>query len=567
MIASLALLTILLAGIVILISKRANKSTFREEKTNNLKQFFQYSVLFGLLIVVAVGFAGLLGRIFNRSTFVLADESALARYSAFVIVGLPLLLGIANWLRRQHQQNTKEKESLAWNFYLTVTSIVALIAWASALNQLLRWIFADEFISSQSFSVFIVWILIWVIHLRFAWKNADPQKIQLSFLLGSFIGAVVGIVAVSTILSTALRALMITRETKLIESNLNSLIYGLIYLSIAAIIWITYWIRFAITSEKTVLWFTYLIIVAIGGTLITAVSTLSTSVYQIIVWLIGEPVEKTFSSHFQNMPTLASVALTTLFVWWYHKSVLKEINVGKRNDVNRTYDYLIAAIGLVAATTGFTTVLVSLIESLAVASLITGGSAINTLLLALTLIAVGAPFWFIHWNRVQKLITYQDLDEQKSPVRRVYLFLLFGVSGIAAIVSAILVVYFVFEDSFSGGLSLETLRKLRFPLAILISTAVISGYHWLVFRVDRELDLADAIEPDNIYVISPLDKDLADWLKKNARGKSKVWIDLDSKAEPFDRAELFQLIKSSHSKTIFVINHNGKPQIINVGNE
>ncbi|MGA1449327.1 MAG: DUF5671 domain-containing protein, partial [Candidatus Nanopelagicales bacterium] len=328
MIPSKALLTILLAGIVILISKRANQSTFREEKTNNLKQFFQYSVLFGLLIVVAVGFAGLLGRIFNRSTFVLADESALARYSAFVIVGLPLLLGVANWIRRQHQQNTKEKESLAWNFYLTVTSIVALIAWASALNQLLRWIFADEFISSQSFSVFIVWILIWVIHLRFAWENADPQKIQLSFLLGSFIGAVVGIVAVSTILSTALRALMITRKTNLIESNLNSLIYGLIYLAIAAIIWITYWIRFAITFEKTVLWFTYLIIVAIGGSLITAVSTLSTSVYQIIVWLIGEPVEKTFSSHFQNMPMLASVALTTLFVWWYHKSVLKEINVG-----------------------------------------------------------------------------------------------------------------------------------------------------------------------------------------------------------------------------------------------
>ncbi len=567
MIASLALLTILLTGIVILISKRATKSTFREENTNNLKQFFQYSVLFGLVIVVAVGFAGLLGRIFNRSTFVLADESALARYSAFVIVGLPLLLGIANWLRRQHQQNTKEKESLAWNFYLTVITIIALIAWASALNQLLRWIFADEFISSQSFSVFIVWILIWVIHLRFAWKNADPQKIQLSFLIGSFIGAVVGIVAVSTILSTALRALMITRETNLIESNLNSLIYGLIYLSIAAIIWITYWIRFAITSEKTVLWFTYLIIVAIGGSLITAVSTLSTSVYQIIVWLIGEPVEKTFSSHFQNMPTLASVALTTLFVWWYHKSVLKEINVGRRNDVNRTYDYLIAAIGLVAATAGFTTVLVSLMESLAVASLITGGSAINTLLLALTLIAVGAPFWFIHWNRVQKLITYQDLDEQKSPVRRVYLFLLFGVSGIAAIVSAILVVYFVFEDSFTGGLSIETLRKLRFPLAILISTAVISGYHWLVFRTDRELDLADAIEPDNIYVISPSDKDLADWLKKNTSGKSKVWIDLDSKAEPFDRAELLQLIKSSRSKTIFVLNHDGKPQIINVGNE
>jgi hypothetical protein len=36
MIASLALLTILLAGIVILISKRANQSTFREEKTNIL---------------------------------------------------------------------------------------------------------------------------------------------------------------------------------------------------------------------------------------------------------------------------------------------------------------------------------------------------------------------------------------------------------------------------------------------------------------------------------------------------------------------------------------------------
>lgn len=567
MIASLVLLTILLAGLAIIVSRFSGKNLEKEDKTNNLKQFFQYFVLFGLLAVVAVGLAGLLGRILNQATYVLSDQSALARYSSFVIVGVPLLIGVANWLRKQHQQNSKEKESLAWNFYLTSVLIISLIAWVSALNQILRWIFTDELFSNQSLSVFLVWSAIWLIHFKFAISHADTKKIQLSFLIGSFIGAIIGIFAISTLFSTALRALFITREINLIDTNLNSLVHGLIYLALAAIIWITYWLRFAIKSEKTSLWFIYLIIVAIGGSLITAVSTLSTALYQVLVWLIGDPIEKTFNSHFQDLPILFSVALATLIVWWYHKSLLREISVEVRSDVNRSYDYLIAAIGLVAAAAGFITVMVSLIESLAVASLITGGSAINTLLLALTLIAVGAPLWFIHWNRAQNLIKNQDPEEQRSQVRKVYLFILFGASGIAAIVSAILVVFLIFEDLFTGGLDIETLRKIRYPLAILISTGLIAGYHWVIFRAERDLMLTSATEPDNIFVISPPDQELANWLKKNLRSKSRVWIDLDSKDQPFDREELFNLIKASSAKSIFIVNQQGRPQIINVGKE
>ena len=567
MIISLVFISLLFVGLAILISRLSGKNLHKENKTNNLKQFFQYSVLFGLLTITAVGLAGLLGRIFNSATFVLADQSALARYSAFVIVGIPILIGVSSWLRRQHLQNAEEKDSLAWNFYLTLVLVISLIAWASALNQIMRWLFTDEQVSNQSLAIFIVWGAIWLIHLRFALKHSDSKKIQLAFLIGSFIGAVIGIVAVSTLLSTAIRALLITRDVNLIDTNLNSLIHGLIYLGIATLIWITYWIKIASKSTKSTLWFTYLLIVAIGGSLITAVSTLSSSAYQIMVWLIGEPVEKSFNSHFQGLPVLLSVGVSTLVVWWYHNSVLKEISSNERTEVNRAYDYLIALIGLIAAAAGITTIVVSLIESLTLSSLITGGSAINTLLSALTLIAVGAPLWLIHWQRVQVLIKKQDLVEIRSQSRKVYLFVLFGVSGIAAIISAILVVFFIFEDLFTGDMNLDTLRRIRIPLAILISTGLVSFYHWIIFKEERALVSEADTEPEFINVISPPDDELSNWLKQNFRGKFNIWIDADSSFGPFDRGELLNLISSSKSRNIFIVSQQGKPQIINVVKE
>ena len=564
MIASIVIL-ILIASLAVVLFKRFTKSTNqRSSESNSIKQFFQYLLLFGLLIIVGVGFSGLLARVFNQSNFIVADQAALARYTAFIIVGFPILLGLSWWIKNQHQNDPRQKNSTAWNFYLTSILITSVLVLISALNQVLRWVFSTVEFSSQALSQALVWGTIWIIHIYLGNKFANSEKLQLHYLIGSFIGLIIGIVGLSTLISTAVRSILISENASLIDTNLDNLAHSLIYLFLAVLVWGIYWVKNARVFEKSELWLLYVLIIVIGGSLITAISTATSILYQVLVWFIGNATEKLAVTHFQEIPSLVALAIATGLVWWYHKLLLLQEKNQSRSEINRSYDYLISAIGLIAAAAGFTVIFVSLIEALSVATLVVGGGAINTLLLALTLIAVGAPVWFIHWNRTQTLVKSEDLPEQTSQIRKIYLFLLFGIGGVAAVTSLIAAVFALFEDLFTTGAALGTLRTMRFPLGILLTTAVIAGYHWLIFKREKDTLLAEVVGPRFIYLISPIDEQISEWLKKNTKAKFRVLFEVDSQEPIIDRAKLLTLLENANSKTVIITNEQGKLKLINV---
>lgn len=84
-----------------------------------LRRFFQFLLLYGLLVVVAVGLSELLGRLLERGTLVSAYQTGLARSLAFTIVGVPLLVVVAVWSRRRFRQVQGEASSVAWSLYVT----------------------------------------------------------------------------------------------------------------------------------------------------------------------------------------------------------------------------------------------------------------------------------------------------------------------------------------------------------------------------------------------------------------------------------------------------------------
>ena len=90
---------------------------------HTVRRFFQYLVLYGLLVVVAVGLSGLLGRLLDRDVLVSADEAQLARDLAFTVVGVPLFAGVALWSRRRLADDPAEARSLGWAFYVTAASL------------------------------------------------------------------------------------------------------------------------------------------------------------------------------------------------------------------------------------------------------------------------------------------------------------------------------------------------------------------------------------------------------------------------------------------------------------
>lgn len=105
----MSLLSILLflaipAGLVVLIVlavRSRGQTTNTETGTRGVRRFFQYLLLFALVVVAAIGVSDLLGRLFGADAF----DDSLALPLAFALVGVPLACLIAWWTRRTMHQD------------------------------------------------------------------------------------------------------------------------------------------------------------------------------------------------------------------------------------------------------------------------------------------------------------------------------------------------------------------------------------------------------------------------------------------------------------------------------
>src|SRR5450830_1320783 len=104
-----------------------NRGGGQRNDARSVRRFFQYLLLFGLLIVAAVGLSELLGLPFQQTTLAGDNSSAVARALTFTVFGIPMFLLLAAWSRRHLQRDPDEAQSVGWAFYLTVAPLTALI--------------------------------------------------------------------------------------------------------------------------------------------------------------------------------------------------------------------------------------------------------------------------------------------------------------------------------------------------------------------------------------------------------------------------------------------------------
>jgi uncharacterized membrane protein YidH (DUF202 family) len=220
---------------------------------------------------------------------------------------------------------------------------------------------------------------------------------------------------------------------------------------------------------------------------VAAITAASLAAYSVLVWLVGDPRAASAAEHFDTLPGQLATGLVGLVVWWYHRALLDAERTPERTEVRRVYEYLLAAIGLLAAGAGLVVLVVTVVEALAAgADVLVGASAVNTLLGALVLLVVGLPVWWRHWSRAQRARSEQPAAEVVSPTRRAYLLVLFGVTGLTSVVTVMTLVYLVLQDALASGVDVETLRSVRFAVGILVTTSLLAAYHWTIFRADRD---------------------------------------------------------------------------------
>ena len=549
-------LLIMIAVVVLVIRKVSKRATSSSNTAQPVRLFFQYALAFGLFMIVTVGLAGLLSRALDVSNIVNADQSSLASNLAFVVVGGPLLAGIIIWLRNSLRENPSEGHGLIPTFFATLAAIVSLLVFLSSAIAALHDVISGDEVLGSTLGRTIVWGTALILVLKISNSVIPKNDFRIQYFVGSFITALAALIGLVQVLGGVL-ALLLSQQTFFDTQKLalvspdNPIGIGLGTLVMSGALWIYYWIKNANTNKSDTLWLAYVLIAGVGGTLVIAITSLSISLYQVLVWFVGEPASQNAGEHFASIPQSVATAFAGFLFWWYHKSLLPYES--ERTDVQRTYEYLVSAISLIASAIGISIVIVALIESLTSQVQLAGAGAINTLLGAGTVIVVAGPVWWHFWSRIQSIARAESNAELSSPVRRIYLFLLFGVGGIVAIVSLITIVVQLFDGILSSNLGANTFSEMRFAIGILISTGIVAGYHWEIYRHEKSVEVSFATTATNVLLVGPTSPELIQKLKAATGAKVSFLQRADASELVWPTEHVIELVAQSKEPDLLIL--------------
>jgi hypothetical protein len=212
----------------------------------------------------------------------------------------------------------------------------------------------------------------------------------------------------------------------------------------------------------------------------------------------------------------------------------------------------VSAISLIASTVGIAIIIVAIFESFT-SSIIVGDAAINRLLGAVTVILVSGPVWVRFWSRIQRFTKTSEQEELASPIRRIYLFLLFGVGGIAAIISLITVVFQIFDGILSSTFGNATLNEMRFALGILISTGIVAAYHWEIYRHEKDIDVSFGAQTKSVLLVGPTSPELIQKLKAATGAKVSFLQRADASELVWPTEHVIELVAQSKEHDLLIL--------------
>jgi hypothetical protein len=519
-----------------------------------VRGFFQYAVTYGLLIVVATGVSGLLGWLVPGGRVIVSDAAELARNLSFTVVGGPLLALMLLWTRRRLAKDPGEAQSPALGFFVMAATLTALGVGLAALNTVLAWAIGgpgDRIDAARALPQLLVWGGVWLALWRVHMTYSTPNITRVHHIIGSLVTGIISVVGLAFLVGQLLKRAAGIGGDALLDYGTSSLAGILPVVIVGLLGWSVYWLWTGSRQEQDTLWLAYVLLAGVGAGFVMVVASASTVLYRLLVWWLGDPSSSDARIHFSGTPTAIGVAAAGTLWWAHHRSFLGERK--QRNEVVRVYEYLMSGISLVAAAVGLSIVVVAAIEALVRGSLLTRSGAVNTLLAATTLLAVGAPLWWWFWSRVQQSVAHDREHELASPTRRIYLYVLFGVGGIAAIVSLLVAVYQLFNDIISGVLGGSTVRDMRFALGVLVSTALIAAYHRSVFRHEREVDVDFGGRSRSVLLIGPDDHAAVREIAKLTGAKVQHWKRVDADGVAWNPSQVASLVEQAEDGDVVVV--------------
>lgn len=566
----------LVIGLVVLLIVRASRrhadasASGAPTESHAIRRFFQYLLLFGLLMVAGIGTTNLLARLFGSTTRSTApppfqggpDPSVLlAQDLAFTVVGIPLVGLIAAWTWRSHRRDPDESRSALYATYVTLTALTALLVTALALEALVAAALHRPHLEADAAARVVVWGAIWLVHWMLAGRTLPAPHRHPHLVLGAMVGLVLVTTGFVMLLGTSLD--LLARPGAVIGAG-GDLARGAGLFLAGTLAWMRYWVTAAAGAPRDPLWLIHVLVLGVGGGLVLALASASVLLWDTLVWFVGDPATPVAVQHFAGATTLFASVLAGALVWWYHRTALARAGTTGRTEVQRVYEYLVSAIGLAASAAGVGTVLVALVESVT-PGIDLGMSVRNTLLAAVTLLVVGVPVWLTFWTSIRRKVAADPPTEIASRTRRVYLALLFGLTGVAAAIALIVVAVMLLQDVVEGRVSGVTLRSMRYGLGVLVAAAAVSVYHGAVWREDRTIEPVRRPEapPRRIVLVGPATPGLADDLAQATGARVELWSTTDGPRR-WDREALVTALDAHPGTNVLVLAEDGPPQVLDV---
>lgn len=437
---------------------------------------------------------------------------------AMTVIGGPLWFFFWRAIQRRVKGNEEEigavTRKLFLNFILLVTALMAVIAASDFLKWLLAGLPAVE-LSSGGLATAIVAGIIWFYHWRVAEVEGQPSQLARTlrrwyiYILAGF-GLVWLAVGLVQLFNSIVVALPVWGNS-IVQTNFWN---DTTQLSMAQIIfggltWYLHWFRMVREDYDSILRQVYFYVLTISGGAITALVALIILLYRIFVWMFGGTLSGA-SARIAAGPPLRFLGwavptiIVGLAIWSYHLQKAQE-EAGsieeKRQSAQRVYLYLMSFLGLGILATGLC-IFLGMFLDFGTSLTSTAGWWRNQLAVSLSLLVVGTPLWLYYWNIILKRLQANGMDEWLVLSRRIYLYVIVGVSIVLLAADLVNIIYQLLRGILQGNLGTDFLHNSKWSLQTLIVAALLLWYHWQLLRADQRRGVEAAVVRKSVILLA-----------------------------------------------------------------
>lgn len=439
-----------------------------------VRRLILYILLFVLVSIAASGASQLLGLIITPTS---EDDSGrttgLALALAFVLIAAPLTFVLWHSLAKR-LLDSEENSAPAWGLYMAAMYVTSLIVASTALFSLLGNVAFGYTEGWQSkLSTALIWAGVWWWQVRIIKDSGrTPRTLpHLSGILSSWYA--LALAAVATI--SALAALFSAATTLLIPNAWagtpwwREVVSQLPWVLGGLLLWWWHWIQQRVAKLRggfSDVAYILMGILAAGAVMLGGTGYL----LYLVIRLLWHQIT---AQLLMPIPLALAGALVGSIIFSYSWSALSQRSAETQN-AGRV---VTSGLGLAAGASGLGVCVNALLA--ATVPPLAGDRGGDLLLAGVVWLLVGAGLWVWAWQPGKKASAHD---------RRVYLVVVFGLSAVVALVALLIIGFLSFTFLLdSNGLFSGLIDSIRAPFGLLVATALVSIYHFVIWRADREV--------------------------------------------------------------------------------